>query len=211
MDYFQSVPWCAALLETPGIVLYTPTCRLEPDANGALPTKDQFFRVNLRNNDLIPHAIGFYQDPFSPTTISPSPTSSGLRLLIHSSTLMLDLRPGTNGYNGTAHGGLISTLIDEAMGSLIYINHRFYTEVEAIHKEKIPSNVLNMHGVAMFTAGMNVRFLKPLATPQIVLVTASLNDIKGRKVYLDVEVKDGEGVRYSSCEGMWMSVSKENL
>ncbi|KAF2122069.1 HotDog domain-containing protein [Lophiotrema nucula] len=211
MDYFQSIPWCAALLEKPGIVPYTPTCRLEPDANGALPTQDQFFRVNLRSSDLIPHAIGFYQDPFSPAIISPSPTSSGLRLLIHSSTLMLDLRPGTNGYNGSAHGGLISTLIDEAMGSLIYINHHFYTEVEAIHKEKIPSNVLNMHGVAMFTASMNVRFLKPLATPQVVLVTASLKDIEGRKVYLDVEVKDGEGLRFASCEGMWMSVLREKL
>ena len=134
MDYFQSIPWCAVLLEKPGIVPYTPTCRLEPDANGALPTQDQFFRVNLRSSDLIPYAIGFYQDPFSPAIISPSPTLSGLRLLIHSSTLMLDLRPGTNGYNGAAHGGLISTLIDEAMGSLIYINHHFYTEVEAIHK-----------------------------------------------------------------------------
>lgn len=211
MDYFQSIPWCATLLEKPGIVPYTPTCRLEPDANGVLPTRDEFFRVHLRSSDLIPHAIGFYQDPFSPATISPSPTSSGLRLLIHSSTLMLDVRSGTNGFNGSAHGGLISTLIDEAMGSLIYINHHFYTEVEAIDKEKIPSDTLNMHGVAMFTAGMNVRFLKPLATPQVVLVTASVKDIKGRKVYLDVEVKNKEGVIFASCEGMWMSVSRENL
>jgi len=174
MDYFQSIPWCTALLEKSGIVPYTPTCRLDPDANGALPTQDQFFRVNISSNDLIPHAIGFYQDPFYPAIFPPSPISSGLRLLIHSSTLMLDLHPGTNGYNGSAHGGLIFTLIDEAMGSLIYINHQFYTEFEEIHKEKIPSNVLNMRGVAMFTASMNVRFLKPVATPQVVLVTASL-------------------------------------
>ncbi|KAF2263092.1 hypothetical protein CC78DRAFT_534254 [Lojkania enalia] len=211
MDYFQSIPWCAALLEKPGIVLYTPTCRLAPDANSALSTQDQFFRINLRHSDLIPYAIGVYEDPFFPTIISPSPTSSGLRLLIYSSTLMLDIRPGTNGYNGSAHGGLISTLIDEAMGSLIYINHKFYTEVEATQKEKMPSNVLNMHGVAMFTASMNVRFLKPLPTPQVVLVTASLNKIEGRKVYLDVEVKNGEGMKFASCEGMWMSISRERL
>ncbi|PSN58958.1 Thioesterase/thiol ester dehydrase-isomerase [Corynespora cassiicola Philippines] len=202
MEYFQSVPWCAVLLRKPGTILYTPTCRLEPDANRVLLTQDQFFRVNLRSSDLIPHAVGFYQDPFAETTSS-FPTSSGPRLLIHSSTLMLDLRPGTNGFSGSAHGGLISTLIDEAMGSLVYINHKLYTEM--------PSNVLNMHGVAMFTASMDVRFLKPLETPQIVLVTASLKNIQGRKVYFDVEVRNEKGVRYASCEGMWMSVSKEKL
>jgi acyl-CoA thioesterase FadM len=80
-------------------------------------------------------------------------------------------------------------LIDEAMGSLIFINHEVYKQVET-RKGTIPPNVLNMHGLAMFTASMNVRFQKPLVTPQVVLATATLKKIDNRKVFLEVTVKN---------------------
>ncbi|KFY76835.1 hypothetical protein V499_03613 [Pseudogymnoascus sp. VKM F-103] len=209
MDYFKSIPWCAAILEKTGIVTFTPTCRLQEDANGYCPTQDQFFRKSLRNDDAIPNCVGFYQDPFSKTTSSP-PSGSALRLLVNSSTLIFDLRPGINGFNGSAHGGLISALMDEAMGSMIFVNHEVYKDVEA-RKVTTPPNVMNLHGIAMFTASMNVRFQKPLATPHIVLVTATLNRIEGRKVFIDVTVKNENGVRFATCDGMWISVPKEKL
>jgi acyl-coenzyme A thioesterase PaaI-like protein len=209
MDYFKTIPWCTALLKEPDVVPYTPTCRLEPDASGHLPTQDQFFRNNLRIADLIPNCVGFYQDPFS-NHQSKEQEDNGLRLLIQSSTLLLDLHPGVNGFNGSAHGGLISTLIDEAMGSLIFINDVVYKQVQK-QGRPLPSNVLDMYGVAMFTASMNVRFRRPLATPQVVMATATFNRIEGRKVFLDVDVRSGDGVVFATCDGMWMSVPKEKL
>lgn len=107
----------------------------------------------------------------------------------------------------------MATLLDEAMGSLIYINNRVFTEVvaTAADKARIPANVLDMQGVAMFTASMNVKLLKPLETPQVVVVTARLREISGKKVFLDVEVVGRGGVRFASCEGLWMSVGKGKL
>lgn len=209
MDYFKSIPWCSTFLTRPDIVPYTPTCRLEPDASGHLPTQDQFFRIHLRNTKLIPNCIGFYHDPFS-NHRPEEKEENGLRLLIPSSTLLLDLHPGVNGFNGSAHGGLISTLIDEAMGSLIFINDVVYKQVQS-RGRPLPSNALNMNGVAMFTASMNVRFRRPLETPQVVMATATVNKIEGRKIFLDVDVRSRDGVVFATCDGMWMSVPKVKL
>lgn len=96
------------------------------------------------------------------------------------------------------------------MGSLIYINDVVYKQAQK-QGRPLSTSVLNMDGVAMFTASMNVKFRKPLATPQVVTVTATLNRIEGRKVFLDVEVKSGDGVVFATCEGMWMSVPRHKL
>ncbi|KAH7349163.1 HotDog domain-containing protein [Pyrenochaeta sp. MPI-SDFR-AT-0127] len=209
MDYYKTIPWCNNLLQRPDVIPYTPTCRLEPDASGHLPTLDQFFHKNLRNTELIPNYIRFYQNPFSNHQSEEQEDKSPC-LLIPSSTLLLDLHPRVNGFNGSAHGGLISTLIDEAIGSLIFVNDVIYKQVQR-QGRSLPSNVLNMYGVAMFTASMNVRFRRPLEMSQVVVATATFNRIEGRKVFLNADVRSGDGLVFATCEGMWMSVPKEKL
>ena len=127
--------------------------------------------------------------------------------MISSSTIFFDLRPGTNGYNGTAHGGLIGALIDESMGSLIFINDALY---RSLAKSDVPGNVLDMDGMRMFTAEMNVKFKNPLPTPGIVAVEKKLRNIDGRKVRLFVTVKGERGDEYATCDGLWISVPREN-
>ncbi|KAI1652286.1 HotDog domain-containing protein [Daldinia loculata] len=216
--HFKSTPWCAALLERPGVITFTPTSRLLEDPTGNSPTQDQLFRKTLNNADTVPHCIGFYHDPVSSNLdIEENPSTSlipssqlGPKLLINSASLIFDLCPGVNGYNGTAHGGFISSLIDEAMGSLIFINHQVQTREEA-QGRRLPRGVLDLNNVRFFTASMTVRFLKPLPTPQTVVVTASLNRIEGRKMSLDVTVKDKHQVEFARCDGLWMSLPKEKM
>jgi acyl-coenzyme A thioesterase PaaI-like protein len=208
MEYFKLIPWCATILESPGVVIFTPPCRLQDDENGNCPTKDQFFRQILQNRDAIPNCIGFYQRTSSDAMVTYPSAERAQQFLINSSTLMLDLRQGLNGFSGSAHGGLIATLMDEAMGSLIFQNHEAYMEMER-RKEALSPNILNMHGLTLLTASMNVRYQKRLATPQVVLATATLSRIEGRKVFVDVVVENGRGVTFGQCEGMRVTVSKE--
>lgn len=209
MDTFRRVSWCAALLDSPGTATFTPTCRLQEDENGQCITQDEFFRKTLRNISAVPNCIGFYSIP-SLESFSTAADQTSKTFMIHSSTLLFELASGVNGFNGSAHGGLIAALMDEAMGSLIMLNHQLCNDL-AFRGDSIPRNILNMEGIAMFTAKMDVQFLKPLTTPCVVAVTAVLNNIEGRKVALDVSIF-GEGQsRYAKCAGTWMSVSKCNL
>ena len=208
-EYFKAIPWCSRILEDSDVVLFTPPCRLKPDQNGYCPTQDQLVRKTLFNDDGIPHVVAFHSRIGSESQAASAP-SAGLRFLINSSTLLLHLRPGLNGYNGGAHGGLIGTLIDEAMGTLIFQNHEVYKAWEEEGKA-IPPNVLNMHGLALFTARMTVRYEKPIATPGIVLVTASLDKIEGRKVQLKVVVRDEKDAVLARGDGLWISVPQTSV
>ncbi len=215
-EFFSSIPRVQELLKQPGNVRFVPTCRLEDAEHVESKTQDQFFRRSLKDENLVPFATAFYQEPFTriPTITSVEPDSEArtTSLLISSSTLVLYLQPGTNGFNGTAHGGLIGTLIDEAMGSLIYINHKVYSELPELTRRTLSTQVLDMHGLAMFTASMNVQFRAPLPTPSVVLAEATFKKILGRKLFIDVVVKSMDGVIHATCEGMWMSVrGKEKL
>ncbi|KAH8912179.1 hypothetical protein BR93DRAFT_63947 [Coniochaeta sp. PMI_546] len=208
-QHYNSIPWCAALLGRPHVIPFIPTSRLLDDAAGHSPTQDQLFRKTLNKNDSIPYCIGFYQDPFSPTS-SAQASQPGPKLLVKSCSVIFDLHPGVNGYNGTAHGGLITSLIDEAMGSLIFINHQVQTQEEAKGR-RLPPDVMDLNNIRFFTASMAVRFLKPLPTPQTVVVTASLNKIEGRKMSLDVTVEDKHHAAFAKCDGMWMSLPKGKM
>ncbi|KAI0130688.1 HotDog domain-containing protein [Daldinia grandis] len=213
--HFKSTPWCTALLERPGVITFIPTSRFPEDPTGYSPTQDQLFRKTFNNADTVPHCIGFYQDPNSDIEPSPStqlgPSSQlGPRLLINSASLIFDLRPGVNGYNGTAHGGFIGSLIDEAMGSLILINHQVQTHDKA-QGRRLPRGVVDLNNARFFTASMNVRFLKPLPTPGTVVVTASLSKIEGRKMSLDVTIKDKSQVEFARCDGLWISLPEGKI
>ncbi|KAH6625927.1 HotDog domain-containing protein [Boeremia exigua] len=209
-EFFSSIPIIQDLLARPENIRFTPTCRLKGEEAVNSKTKDQFFRHGLATTDLVPYAIAFYEDPFRrnsiPSPIGQKPHTQELRLLIRKSTLVLSLQSGTVGFNGTAHGGLIATIIDEAMGSLILINHKVYSNLPSSTREKLSNKILDMYGLALFTAEMNVRFCAPLPTPRVVLVETVVKDIRGRKVFISVVVQGLDGTVYAMCDGMWMSV-----
>ncbi|KAK3938953.1 HotDog domain-containing protein [Diplogelasinospora grovesii] len=213
-QFFKSIPWCADLLSRPDVVPFIPTCRLEGEDAVRARTQDLLFRRSLNNAESVPHCIGFYRDPASATMSTQSTTlASPLgtpTLYVNSASLLFDLRPGVNGFNGTAHGGLIASLIDEAMGSLILINHI----VQGQHEKEgrsLPPGTLDLNNLRVFTASMNVRFQKPVPTPRIVLVTATFVKTEGRKIFLDVRVEDENGIENARCDGLWLSLPLQKV
>ncbi|SPO07202.1 uncharacterized protein DNG_09896 [Cephalotrichum gorgonifer] len=210
--YFKFVPWCNDLISRQGSILFTPTSRL-PDDPTIGATRDQLFRKTLHHDGALPYCIGLYQDPTTSPDLQPTTPGSGPQsptLYIKSSSILFDLRPGLNGFNGSAHGGLLSSLIDEAMGSLIFINHLVQTTHEK-QGRKLPAGTLDLNSTRVFTASMAVRFQKPVPTPSIVVVTASLVKIEGRKIFFDVTVKGQHGEEYARCDGLWLSLPLEKV
>ena len=88
--------------------------------------------------------------------------------------VMLSLRTGTRtaGHPGWTHGGLTSLLMDEIAG-------------QAFAHFVQPARGLGV------TANLTVDYASPLPTAKDLLVVAGVGKVDGRKVWIDVQVRDG--------------------
>ncbi|KAI1099454.1 HotDog domain-containing protein [Jackrogersella minutella] len=208
MEHFESVSWCANSLRAPGIIPIIPPARLDPQhlPEGALPSRDQLFRRLLDQEEGVPYILGFYEDPL---IHSKSPKYSDLPFLAPSLSLLFDLRSGLSGFNGTAHGGFIGTMMDEMMGTLIFQNDLMNRAAKA--KGLIPASAKDFMSLAYVTARMEISYRRPLVIPQIVVATATLERSEGRKTYIDVAIKDGDGKEYAAGRGTWISIPRPKL
>ena len=98
-----------------------------------------------------------------------------------------------NGGVNILHGGIVSTLIDDAMGTLLTVN------------KDVGGLPLTQNTV---TASLTVKFLKSVRTPGTVAVVARYRKREGRKFWLDAEVKDGEGWVLAKGEAIWITLGK---
>lgn len=213
-SHFKSTPWCAKIFSAPGIIPFPPPSRRDPNQlpAGSTPSQDQLFGRSLDDESAVPQFMGFYQDPFAAATDSSSDiaiTHPDLPFLTKSASLIFNLRPGVNGFNATVHGGFIAAMIDEAMGALLFQNDVINREAKA--KGLLPQTAKDFADLGYFTARMDVRLRRPIPTPSIVVVAASLDKVEGRKIFLSVVVKGETDEAYATCEGMWMSISKRKL
>ena len=81
------------------------------------------------------------------------------------------------------HGGIIALILDEAMGKL----SRF-EDVRAV------------------TAELNVEYLKPIRVDQEIFVEAFQQERKGRQLYHQAEIRDGEGVVLARGRGRFVAI-----
>lgn len=180
--FFESIPWCLKILQHPGL---TPTPTFSRQSKES--TEDALFAETLKTSDTIRACSYLYRRP-DPSGIG---QISELRMLVN-------LGYRVNGYPNLCHGGIVGTLVDEAMGMLLTVN------------KNLTSSPVRFSTV---TAYLHVTYLKPLRTPQTILITTRLREIKGRKIYLEASVKDGCGVDLAKAEALWVQVSesKEKL
>jgi acyl-coenzyme A thioesterase PaaI-like protein len=197
---FEDVPWCAALLNAPDTLTFEPASREEGSAS-----QDQLFARTLRSNETVPRCIGFYQDP----TEIPESAKSGSPFLLSSASLIFELRPGVNGFNGTVHGGLIGALMDESMGSFLYLSDKVYRRKRA--EGLLSSDSPGFDKLGFFTGRVDIRLLKPIPTPQIVVVTSHLAKVDGRKVHIRAVIKGQHGQEFAVCDGTWVSFTLGKL
>ncbi len=87
------------------------------------------------------------------------------------------------GGGGMLHGGIIALILDEAMGKL----SRF-EDVRAV------------------TAELNVEYLKPIRVDQEIFVEAFQQERKGRQLYHQAEIRDGEGEVLARGRGRFVAI-----
>jgi uncharacterized protein (TIGR00369 family) len=103
--HFQSIPWCAQLLQDPEFVI-TPTFSRQPKDS----TEDSLFAETFRTNSTIKACLSLYKaSPQGTTWISEVRT-------------LMTLGTGMNGGAHLLHGGVIATLMDDVIGILLTVN-----------------------------------------------------------------------------------------
>lgn len=230
IDHFRRQPWCAKLIDAPGVRCSIPGSRRTRTGASRFESKDELLHASLNYDNGVPYFLTLFRDPDS--TPAPrgggSDSSSGgindnnsIQLpIISSVSLLFDLREGVKGFNGYVHGGFLATIMDEAMGSVLVCSYEYQVRKEqeaAARRDDAsgggggwtpPLGVADMNAIGpIVTASMNVKFRQPVSTPCTVVTTATVTRIQGRKVFFDVDVRDERGAVCASCEGLWISMA----
>ena len=172
---FLRIPWAASLLNRPNIIIRVPGSRKYKAS-----TEDSLFAEILKTPRTIRSCISFY--------LKPPPSQEKIEEI---STLMT-VGDGMNGHPRIMHGGIVASIIDEAMGILQTANkdrdHMIAVGKGLAHGE------LPVGGTPIFTAELKVRYLKPVLTPSALIVTAKYTKREGRKEWIVSEIKQRQGV-----------------
>jgi acyl-coenzyme A thioesterase PaaI-like protein len=153
----------------------TPTFSRQPKE----ATEDSLTSTTLKTKDTIEACLTVYKRP-----------PQGVSWISEVRSLMT-LGTGMNGAPYMLHGGAVATLMDDCVGTLMTINEDLNN-----------GGPLSSSAV---TAYMNIQYRMPISTPQTVLVIARSRELKGRKYYLDSEIRDDYGHVLASADSLWIA------
>ncbi|KAF2097815.1 hypothetical protein NA57DRAFT_56998 [Rhizodiscina lignyota] len=182
--YFSQIPWCASLINAPGMTIF----RHRPRGSLVNP-RDRFTITTLgKTAQCILHHLTIYKEP-PPRTQSAHSVPYSPRARIPEVTTFYELGEGSNGWVNIVHGGLQATLMDETAVELVTAS-----------EEKWDAYGYESHIVSGVTAGMNIRYLAAAKTPGIFAVTAKYGERDGKKVTIHVMIKDASGTAVAKGE-----------
>ncbi|KAF2396260.1 Thioesterase/thiol ester dehydrase-isomerase [Trichodelitschia bisporula] len=175
--YFAGIPWCAAALHEPGYVPCATSSRV-PKAS----TEDSFYAETLATPRTLRRCASVHSAPLPQAEVE----ALGGGLAIREARTLVELGDGVCGFPGIAHGGLVATLLDEEMGILLTVN--------ADRAEEM----------SYMTAYLNVRYMGPVRVPGIVCARARVVRCEGRKMFVEGEVVDRDGVKLATAECLFV-------
>ncbi|KAL5364830.1 HotDog domain-containing protein [Aspergillus floccosus] len=170
---YQAIPWLS---------------RLDKGDN----TTDTLFSQALNSANTIPRVLALLRsDLLEPNTPIPDGTTPGDENdeKPHQ-VLFVQLGTGLNGFTDTVHGGVLASLVDEALS----------TCVEAVRQQ-----VAGQSKVKLFTANLNVSYRAPVYTPAVILIKTWLRRREGRKWFLEAQVVTEEGKVCTEVKALWIS------
>lgn len=174
VEHFYSIPWCAALLREDAMVVERPTSRILKASR-----EDALLASTLNTADAISAYVVFHkrQQPGTPDAE------------ISRMHALLAIGEGLNGFPQVCHGGIVATMMDEVMGSLIQ---------------------LRAGGVSspLMTAYLNTTYLKPVTTPSTVLVTVEVTRQEGRKLFMTAVIQDQHRQSLAKAEALFVALKQ---
>jgi acyl-coenzyme A thioesterase PaaI-like protein len=147
-----------------------------------------------------------HRDPFFTLTTRPPTTAVYDTIFLHRTHptpvghMLLHIGPGVNGQIGIAFGGFLATVLDEVCATLI--------------------DVCDLDGGrGMYTVYLGVGFKRAVLVPEIeqgkegkegegrgtvILATARLKRVEGRKVFIEGEIRDMDGEVCTTAEAVFV-------
>ncbi|GAB7362077.1 hypothetical protein MBLNU230_g2111t1 [Neophaeotheca triangularis] len=198
---FQRIPWTAALINRPDTICRVPGSR-EPKST----FEDSLFAETLKTNRTVRSCLSFYQRPSAEATH------------VEEVSTMMTTGTGMDGHPGIMHGGIVASVIDEAMGVLLNVNHErdhLVAVEKGLAEGEIPSS-----GFPSFTAELKVKYLKPVKTPAPLIAIAKYEKREGRKMWITAEVRqrigqaedyDGDDVLCATGEALFVEPKASRL
>ncbi|KAK2776847.1 major facilitator superfamily transporter [Colletotrichum kahawae] len=147
-------------------------------------TEDELFSTTLHTDKTIAAFLTLYKRPSA---------ASGDNM-IHEVKALLTLRYGVNGYPNVSHGGVVATILDEVIGLVFPVN-----KINGL----IPDG-------AYMTAYLNTQYVRPVQTPQTILVVATVKKVEGRKYWIEGVIEDKNGQVLAKADSLYVKV-KEKL
>jgi acyl-coenzyme A thioesterase PaaI-like protein len=192
--FFRAIPWCAAILDRPGLAIQQAESR-----HLNRTTLDTLMSRALNSPFAIPQYIIFY-DPEE--GLKDAKPEEPLPLITQMQALVA-LGPMVNGWAGICHGGIIATLLDETLGQIFSANGR-HGRLPGKKETAIP----------IMTGYLNVKYLKPTKTgtvenPNVVLITANIIKRDGRKFFMKANMKDSEGQVLSEADALFVMLKSK--
>mmetsp|Transcript_6221 Transcript_6221/g.13595 ORF Transcript_6221/g.13595 Transcript_6221/m.13595 type:complete len:288 (+) Transcript_6221:109-972(+) len=99
------------------------------------------------------------------------------------------------GHKGIVHGGFTATIIDETFGYLLYL--------AKLH------NALDFDIV--LTAQLDVSYKKPIPASSMVVCSAQVESVQGRKIWVNAELRDqhGCGTLFATARALFVTPKKD--
>lgn len=179
-QYFNQFPWTANILSDPALL----PLPLESTSRYTYGTHHTYFGKTMATNETILAYQPFYHaKPVSPpntSTRSPIPRDiAGITEI----TVLLSIGSGLNGHGGIAHGGFISSILDDTMGLIVR------NQPEAM--------------IAL-TVQLEVRYHAPLMTPAVLCCRSWTRKREGKKMWVESVLEDRNGKKFASGESLFV-------
>jgi acyl-coenzyme A thioesterase PaaI-like protein len=103
------------------------------------------------------------------------------------------------GHDGVIHGGLLATILDEAMGRVVRGPHLHFPHTFLPNNKYIPLGrcypqaVMNLDARIGVTANLTINYRAPTRADQFIVIKTRLVSAKGRKVEVSARIEDLDG------------------
>jgi thioesterase superfamily protein 4 len=182
VDYFKGIPWCAKYIDDANNTI-TPTIKRVVEGS----TEDSFFAETLQTERTIRKCL----------TLNSIPDKS-LDPPIQRVCTFFEIGDGINSFPNIGHGGFVATMLDEEMGILLTMNQTFMNQQTGKDEE-----------ITSMTAYLNIKYLAPMRTPGIVLVTAEVTKSEKRKLFVRGVVQDENGKALAEAEVLFIKAKTD--
>lgn len=167
---FLAIPWTAEYLKRPNICWYVSSSRYRKSSN-----EDALFGLTFNTKETIGSCITFYEQP-QPDAVQ-----------INEVHTLMSIGTALDGWPRILHGGVVATVIDEAMGILLGTQTEFHRKNPG--RNEGPNMNMSIVGGGSFTATLNISYKNPVRTPKPLVITTRYTKREGRKDWIYAEVR----------------------